>query len=353
MRTSSRADIRVAIGRVGDMTSGRLDLASLRIALPALAGAAAAYVLWRWARAADPLPPRFVVAAVPVYLAFWLVTVALHAVRWRMVLRRLDADPPLTRLMRLWLAARAVGSLVPSGTLAGEPVRAHLLTATGVPAARAAGSVALDRSLELAGNTIVAPLCVGGAVALGVGSTAGTLAAAGGALLGLGGLAWIYVRALRERPALVPLAGRPLWFLPRVWRTRIAHQAELADRAFHELLAAHPGLVPAGLGVSLAIEVLHLVEMTALFAVFGLAVPLPLLLLSSLGVGVAKVLPVTAALGTLEAVQVGLFTVSGASLAKGVAVAVALRMAETLAILVGLACLATASAGRLRVPDRA
>ena len=58
-------------------------------------------------------------------------------------------------------------------------------------------------------------------------------------------------------------------------------------------------------------------------------------------------------LGTLEATQVGLFTVGGASLATGLAVAVALRMAETLAILVGLACLATASGGRLRVPGAA
>ena len=61
-----------------------------------------------------------------------------------------------------------------------------------------------------------------------------------------------------------------------------------------------------------------------------------------MGIGIAHIVPVTAALGTLEATQIGLFTVGGASLATGLAVAVALRLAETLAILVGLACLATA-----------
>ena len=322
-------------------------------ALPALAGAAAAYVLWRWAITAEPVPPRLVLAAVPFYLACWLATVVLHAVRWRMVLRRLGVDPPLARLVRLWLAGRAVGALVPSGTLGGEPVRAHLVTADGVPARTAAGSVALDRSLELAGNTIAAPLCVGGAIALGVGSTTALVIAAVGALVGLAWFAWIYVRALRGRPALVPIGRGPLRFVPRAWRPRVGEHVARADGALQELLAAHPGLVPAALGVSLAIEALHLVEMTALFAAFGLTVPLPLLLLSNFGMGFAHAVPVTAALGALEATQVGLFTVGGAPLATGVTVALALRMAETLAILAGLACLATASAGRVRLPDRA
>ncbi len=331
------------------MTSLRPDTATWRLALPALAGAAAAWVVWRWAASADALPTRFVLAALPIYVALWLATVGLHAFRWRMVLRRLGFDLPLLRLARLWLAARAVGSVVPSGTLGGEPVRAHLSAANGMPAASAAGAVALDRALELAGNMIVGPLCVAAVVALGVGSTAGMLAAAVGALVGLGWLVVVYVQAARGRPALVLITRRPLAFLPGRWRAWIAVQAERGDRALQELLAAHPGLVPAGLGVSLAIEALHVVELMALFAVFGIAVPLPLLLLSSLGLGFAHALPVTAALGTLEATQVGLFTVGGASLATGVTVAVALRMAETLAILAGLACLATASGARLRV----
>jgi len=322
-------------------------------ALPALAGAAAAWVLWRWAVATQPVAPHVVLRAVPFYLACWLATVVLHAVRWRTVLRRLGADPRLARLVRLWLAGRAIGSLVPSGTLGGEPVRAHLLATDGVPAGSAAGSVALDRSLELAGNTIAAPLCVGGAIALGVGSTQAMLSAAGLALVGLACFGWIYVRALRGRPALVPFVRTPLRVLPRAWWTRVGEHVARADGALQELLAAHPDLVPAALGVSLAIEALHVVEMTALFAAFGLTVPLPLVLLSNLGVGVAHAVPVTAALGALEATQVGLFTVGGAPLAIGMTVAIALRMAETLMILVGLACLATASVGRVRVPDRA
>ena len=305
-------------------------------------------MLWHFATDASPVPPRLVLAALPVYLALWLATVALHAFRWRMILSRLGTDLPLARLARLWLAARAVGSVVPSGTLGGEPIRARLLTASGMPAASAAGAVALDRSLELAGNMIVGPLCIGAAVGLGGGSGSGMVVVAVSALVGLVLLVGIYVRGMRGKPALVPLCGRPCGFLPPRWRSALRAHAARADTALQEVLAAHPRLVPAGVAVSLAIEGLHLVELSALFAVFALAVPLPLLLLSSMGIGVAHALPVTASLGTLEATQIGLFAVGGESLATGLAVAVAIRLAETLWILVGLACLATAPGWRAR-----
>lgn len=339
MRTSWRAD---------SPTATAVDGAIFRLVLPALAGAAAAWVLWRLAADSGPLPHRIVVAALPVYLALWLSTVALHAMRWRMVLRRLGTDLPLVRLARLWLAARAVGSVVPSGTLGGEPVRAQLLTASGMSSASAAGAVALDRSLELAGNMIVGPLCIGGALALGAGSGTALTIAAGGGLVGFALLLAIYLHGMRGDPVLRILATPPAYLLPRRWRTRLLAEATRADGALHTVLAEHPGLVPAGVALSLVIEALHLVELAALFAVFAIAVPLPMLLLSSMGIGIAHAVPVTAALGTLEATQVGLFTVGGEPLATGLAVAVAVRLAETLAILTGLACLATAPGRRRR-----
>ncbi|MCC6847561.1 MAG: flippase-like domain-containing protein [Deltaproteobacteria bacterium] len=319
----------------------------LRLVLPVVAGAAAAWVLWRLA-ATSASPPRIVVAAIPLWLALWLATVLLHALRWQMVLGRLGTRLPLPRLARLWLAARAIGSLVPSGTLGGEPVRAQLLVTSGTPAGRAAGAVALDRALELAGNMIVGPLCIAAALALDAGSGAAMLAAAASALVGLVLLTAIYVRSIQGRPALVPILAPPLRLLPRRWRAWARAHAAHADAAMRDLVAAHPRLVPAGVGVSLVIEALHLVELAALFAAFAVAAPLPLLLVSSMGIGIAHAVPVTASLGTLEATQVGLFTIGGEPLAIGLAAAAAIRLAETAAIVAGLACLATAPGRRSR-----
>jgi hypothetical protein len=193
---------------------------------------------------------------------------------------------------------------------------------------------------------IVGPLCIAGAIALGAGAGSAMVMAAGAALWGLIFFAVIYARAAQGRSALAHVLRPFAPLVPRRWRARVFDAAGRADAALGATLAAHPGLVPAGVAVSLLIEMLHLVELAALFASFALAVPLPLLLLSEMGIGIAHALPVTAALGTLEATQIGLFAVGGEPWSTGLGVAVALRLAETFWILVGLACLATAPGWR-------
>ena len=320
-------------------TVSALALPTVRGAVLAIAGLGAVYVVWRMLGDSASALVALVPARLPLYFGVALTVVFLRALRWRTVLLRLGVRLPLARLARLWLAGRAVGSLVPSGTLAGEPVRAELLVGLGVSRPIAAGAVALDRSLELAGNMIAGPASVGVALVLGAGSLAGTLVATATAFAGLALFTFVYLRATQRRPALAALFAASMFGrLP--WLRPLAGHAERADAALHDLLATHPGLVPAGLGLSLAIECVLLVELAALFALFALAVPLPLLLLSSIGIGVARVVPVSAALGSLEATQVGIFALGGRTAALGFTVGLVLRIAETLWILVGLACLA-------------
>lgn len=328
----------------GDTKGGdasALGARAVRGAALALAGLAAVYVAWRAFGDGRTVLPALAPARLPLYLGTVAVGVLLRTLRWRFVLLRLGVRLPPAQLARLWLAGRAVGSLIPSGMLAGEPVRAGLLVAQGVPRATAAGGVALDRALELAGNMIAGPASVGAALLLGAGSLAGVLVAATAALAGLAIFAFAYVRATQRRPALAALlaAGG----LSRVTRLRpLVRHAARADAALFDLVASHPRLVPGGVGLSLAIECAQLAELAALYALFTLAVPLPLLLLSSVGIGVARVVPVAAALGSLEAAQVGVFALGGRTAALGLTVGLVLRLAETLWILIGLACLAAA-----------
>jgi uncharacterized protein (TIRG00374 family) len=333
------------------VTSTPLGTRSLRLAVPALAGLGAVYLVWSTFGPGQAALAQLAPARLPLYLGVVLAIVVLRALRWRIVLERLGIHLGLPRLARLWLAGRAVGSLIPSGTFAGEPVRAELLHASGAPRATAAGAVALDRTLELAGNRIAGPTCIGAAFLLGAGSHAASLLVIASALSGIAVLAFVYVRAAQRRPALAALFA--LTRLDRSPRLRPLEQhATRADTALQRLIATHPGLVPGGIGLSLAIECLQLGELAALFALFGLAVPLPLLLLSSVGIGVARVVPVTAALGSLEATQVGIFTLGGHTLALGLTVGLVLRLAETLWILVGLACLAAEAATSAAARDQ-
>lgn len=326
-------------------SGGHLSRRAVRLALVALAGCGAVYVVWANLGEGRAALGHISLALVPVYFSLSLSVMLLRTLRWRLVLRRMGAELGLVRLGQLWLAGRAAGALIPSGTFAGEPVRAELLRASGVPRATAAGAVALDRALELCGNMIAGPASVGAALVLGAGSRAAVIATSALAASGLGTFVFIYVRAARGRPAIMgiyvirQLAGLRLLARPIGYAKR-------ADAALHALIKAHPRLVPTGIGFSLLIECVQLIELATLFTVFGLFIPIPMLLLSSIGIGVARVVPVSAALGSLEAAQVGIFTLGGRTLAVGLAVGLVLRLAETFWILAGLACLATAS--RLR-----
>ncbi len=357
MPSSSPADAERAANALA--SGGHLSGRAIRLALVALAGCGAVYLVWANLGDGRAALGHVSLARLPIYLALSLTVMLLRALRWRLVLRRMGVDLGLVHLGRLWLAGRAAGSLIPSGTFAGEPVRAELLRASGVPLATAAGAVALDRVLELCGNMVAGPASVGAALALGVGSRSAAVAMSALGAFGLGTFVFVYVRATRRQPAIVTLFP-----MRRLARYRVLERPlallRRADAALHDLVDAHPRLVPAGIGLSLAIECVQLLELAALFAVFGLAIPLSLLLLSSFGIGVARVVPVSAALGALEATQVGIFTLGGRTLALGLAVGLVLRVAETFWILVGLACLATASRGRAaaivtapRTPDRA
>lgn len=326
-------------------TGGHLSRRGIRLALLALAGCGAVYLVWTNVGDGRAALGHVSPARLPVYFGLSFTVLLLKALRWRLVLRRMGVDLGLVQLGRLWLAGRAAGSLIPSGTFASEPVRAELLRTRGVPLATAAGSVALDRALELAGNMIAGPASVGVALMLGAGSQLAVVLTCALAAFGLGTFAFVYARAARGRPAIIALF--PMRRLARFAAlARPLGYARRADAAMHDLIAAHPRLVPAGIGISLLIECTQLLELAALFALFGIFLPVSMLLLSSIGIGIARVVPVSAALGSLEATQVGIFTLGGKTLALGLAVGLVLRVAETFWILVGLACLVTASRSR-------
>jgi glycosyltransferase 2 family protein len=323
-------------------SDGHLSGRAIRLALVALAGCGAVYLVWANVGEGRAVLGQLSLARLPVYFALSLAVMTLRALRWRLVLRRMGVELGLVRLAQLWLAGRAAGSLIPSGTFASEPVRAELLRMTGVPLATAAGAVALDRAFELSGNMIAGPASVGAALLLGAGSRMAVVFTSIAAAFGLAAFGFIYFQASRGRPAITAFPVVKLLSRFTMFERPISY-ARRADDAMHVLFAAHPRLVPAGIGFSVLLECVQLVELAALFGLFGIFIPVSLLLLSSIGIGVARIVPVSAALGSLEATQVGIFTLGGRTLALGLAVGLVLRVAETFWILVGLACLASAS----------
>lgn len=309
-------------------------------------------LLWRFgihdlAQAFTHLRPGYLL----IYIALAGVVLIGYSLRWRLVARAVGHRPPLARLIAARLAGDAVGALVPSGKLAGEPVRIALLRANGIAGAEAGASVTIDRLIEMMGN-MVCVAAYAGVFWLTRGAHVperAPLLLVAGVMAGLFSLG-VPLVLWREgrRPVALLYRSSTLRALPRLgpWLSAL----ELTEDRLIGFMRGHPEKVLIGLLASLAIELLIVVEYHFLLASFDVSIDLPTLLLVLLGTGAARFAPTPAGLGALEAAQVGAIALAGGRPETGLVVGVVLRLHETLWMLVGLIALYAqgTTLGRLR-----
>src|SRR6185503_8177891 len=109
-----------------------------------------------------------------VFAAYLIVAAAVllgYSLRWLAVARALGARSTLAEFWAARVAADAVGGLVPGAKVGGDPLRIALLAANGTHGTVAAAGVAVDRILELIGNTVTTIVCVAVYVLAGTGGT--------------------------------------------------------------------------------------------------------------------------------------------------------------------------------------
>jgi uncharacterized protein (TIRG00374 family) len=293
--------------------------------------------------------------ASPRGLAAYLLLTALvllgYALRWQLLATAVGGHVPLSRLLRARLAGDAVGTLVPSAKLAGEPLRIALARGNDTSTAQSTAGVALDRLLEVIGNTLAALVYVAVfCVVRGAGSAGPpSIALAVTMMLLLMALAALLIRwRLGQRPLALFYGPRARGVAPRlaVWMDGLRHVEDHVIRFFHQ----HPRAFVLGLLASLLIEGLNVALYHTLLAAFGIALELPVLLLVLVGGGVARAVPVPAGLGALEATQVAIGAAAGQP-ELGFVIGVIVRLHETLLLGLGLAALSYegVSLARLRL----
>jgi len=275
-----------------------------------------------------------------VYLSLFVVVLVGYCLRWQLVTRALGSAVPLGSLITARLAGDAVGTLIPSAKLAGEPVRMALVRGPRVSGPDAAAGVALDRVFEVIGNILCVLAYVATFVFLRrmdvVRETPLVLVAA--LLLVLAALALLLLMLSRgKRPFAFLYGQRARRALPRL--SRWMDGLERSEDRLGDLLRLYPRIVPVGIFASLAIEALIIVEYNFLLKAFGLDLDLSTLLLVLLGSGAARAAPTPAGLGALEAGQVTLLTLASGEPSTGFVVGMVLRLHETLAIAAGLLAL--------------
>jgi uncharacterized membrane protein YbhN (UPF0104 family) len=214
--------------------------------------------------------------------------------------------------------------------LSGEPLRAFLIHRRGRDWPLAIASVVMDRLLEISAAAIVGPAYVVVFFAANERSAWAAPWMMGAMVLCIIGMALFYLRAYRGG-RLVPLLMRR-GFLPS-----LRGSLETIEQHVGGFLRS-PRFV-GGLALSFLAEALVLAELWMLAQAFALPISLPTLVGVMVGMGIAQLLPVPAAVGSLEATQVGVLTLAGGGAPLGLAVGLIVRLRETLWIVVGLGAL--------------
>lgn len=318
--------------------------------LMALGMLTALFVWFGVAPAADALRQASAVG-IARYAVLSAAVLCAYSIRWRRVAGGFGWHPPLRRLLSARLAGDAVGALVPSAKLAGEPVRVLFTRQAAAEASTAAAAVAVDRVFEVIGNVLaalvyVAILCVA------------ARDEARSAMLAAGGLMLCALAGLVVLLATLRAGHRPLAALSGEWvRQRLPAPARWLEgvRHFEAQVVAfwqeRPREVVAGVLASLLIESLTVLQYVALFAAFSIALDLPTVAAVLLGTGASRASPLPGGLGTLEATQVALVGATAGRPELGFVIAIIVRLHETVLLVAGLAVLAASgvSLARLRV----
>jgi uncharacterized protein (TIRG00374 family) len=303
----------------------------------------AAIGLLGWTFGIDDLAAAFRRVS-PGYLCMYVVlataVVVGQSLRWRLVARALGANPPLARLVQGRLAGDAVGLIVPSAKMAGEPVRFLLVYSRCGDGPRTGAGVTIDRILEAMGNLLcaVAYVAVFAHAQSAQSQRGSTRVLIIAALILLAAVAILLELARRGVRPLAPLYGpRAQRRFPQLagWMDGLRGTEDHLVRFFRD----HKAAFVRGLLASLLIEGLAIVEYHVLLTTFAIHLDLPTLLMALVTSGLARAAPTPAGLGALEAGQVALLEVTTGQGEIGFVVGIVMRLHETLMTAVGLAVL--------------
>jgi len=322
----------------------------LRVSSLAIGVAALVFLCWRFGLSE-------VIAAVsrvrPGYLLLYLgVGCAVrigYALRWRLVARALGTNLALGRLVAARLAGDAAGSLLPAGRIGGDPVRIALVYGGGLGGAEASAGVAIDRIMEVIGNSVSAVVYV---TVFAVAHTSDSARAAGILIATLLlALAALVVPLETMRRGMTPLGPLYGW-AKRHGSPRVLQGAESLQRVeAHVVRLLREDLLTftRGVGASLLIDGVVIIEYYFLLAAFGVRVALPTLLMVLVATGLARVVPTPGGLGAIEASEVTVLAVAAGRPDVGFVIGILVRLHETLWGAIGLVVLSLQGVSLARV----
>lgn len=278
----------------------------------------------------------------PLVLIPYLFIAWVDAIGWRFTLPvAMRSQVPFSVLYLTRMAGEAVNSVTPTATVGGEPVKAHVLRAWGVPVADGMASVVLARTALIAAQSLFVAMGVA-ALSYRMGHPWFALAWLAGLVVASGGFIVVLVQVQQRAPAsaIVRLVGHiaPGWQILQ----RLAHGAEAVDRRLEDFYRLERSAFLRTTGCHLLGWILGTLEVMLMFALIGHPIDaLDAFVIESLSQVVrALAIVIPGGIGTQEWGGTWLCELLGIPAAEGVTLWLLKRARETIFDVIGLVYLA-------------
>lgn len=274
------------------------------------------------------------------FLFFFLLSLlsqSLHAFRHKLILKFYHQSVTLFRILGVRLAGFSLSYLIPSATLAGEPLRGHLLTRLGIDSRISYASVILDKFWELGANFILMASFLFLSF-IGRGASWGIiLAVSASALFYLSVFYFFYSRISRNQGIFSVLfrtfkIGRLAGGRFRDFEEKILETEKEASSFFRKKRSEFFGI----LFLSPLVYFSWLAEIWLLVYFLGVKLDFFEIVLVQAILGLVTLAPVAGGLGFLEAGSAAVFAILGLSGAEGLSFSVLQRIRDLIFAVIGL-----------------
>jgi len=267
--------------------------------------------------------------AVPLLVVLGFCRLCLQTSAWAWALRAEGIDTSIRRLMGMRLASQGIGYLTPLGAAVSEPMKIKLL---GGSTANAASGTLVDTCTYWFASAIAGIIaCLGAAMLAGLSRSVTVMLVVLGVAFVIG-----LVLMTRSKP-LLPALVRKLGARSPQWLCR---GAEIEDR-IRTFASRHPHEIRQMFWLDVVCQLILAAEVAAVL--WTLRIPVEagtILALEAANRGVKMVTGwMPGRIGADETASAGTFAALGLSSASGIALALARRMRDLLACLIGLAWL--------------
>jgi len=265
-------------------------------------------------------------------ILYVLVTFFSHftlAYKWHIILRAMNFNVPIHNLFLYRIAGYAVSYITPSAHVGGEPIRAMLLKRHNIEFSKALSSVVIDKSIDL---TFYIFFGLIGLIILLFSYTIPSTS-----IVVIYSLVFLlvfflvfYYRMIKGLGFLTPIV-RKLKFRYKIVRKIKEFENNISNFFKNNIKVLYHISIISGIWVGLLF-----LEYTILLNLLNISVTFTNVFLVIIGVSVAYMMPLPAALGSLEAFQITIFKIIKLNAAYAVVASIVIRLKDLFWTAIGL-----------------